>query len=206
MQKQVINIAKYFIVVITLAFIFSCKKEHLQPVTPPVSSNTEPLVFITADLDGDSVYFAGGINNYVGIPSMVDTLTNFRMFNFSLQNSQHPAQSYFKISINNYQSFVGDPQTDLDSSIYPGDRSYMFQGVIFIPLFVQVYWTDAAGARFESTSAVPNSFSITSVTDTVVDAKKYKKTRLQFECYLQNTSGSTLHLTNGNAVVLFTIN
>jgi|SRR6185436_5989753 len=206
MRKQVITITECFIVLAVFSLIFSCKKEHLQPIVPPTAGNTEPLVFITANLDSDSVYFAGGVNNYVGKPSMVDTLTLFRMFNFSLQNSQHPSQSYFKISINNYQTVIGDPQTDLDSSIFPGDRSYTFQGVFFIPLFVQVYWVDAAGDQFESTSAIPNSFSIMSVTDTVVDAKNYKKTSLRFECYLQNTAGNILHLTNGSATVLFTTN
>ena len=205
MQKQIISITKNFIVLIALSFIFSCRKEHLQPIVPPATGNTDPLVFITANLDGDSVYFAGGVNNYVGIPSMQDTLVNFRMFNFSIQNSQLPTQSYFKISINNYQNIVGNPQTDLDSSIYPGTRSYMFPGVIFIPRFVQVYWVDAAGIQFKSTSTVPNSFSIISVKDTVVDAKNYKKTMLEFECYLKNSSGSTIHLTNGNATVLFSI-
>ncbi|HKR06304.1 MAG TPA: hypothetical protein VJY62_16835 [Bacteroidia bacterium] len=203
MQKQIIQVAEFLLLLIALSFIFGCKKEHLQPITPPAAGNTEPLVFITANLDDDSVYFAGGVNNYVGIPSMVDTFTNFRMFNFSLQNSQLPFQSYFKISINNYQTVTGDPQTDLDSSIYPGNRDYMFQGVIFIPLFVQVYWVDDAGDQFESTSAIPNSFSIISVTDTVADAKHYKKTMLEFECYLQNNSGTTIHLTNGSATVLF---
>jgi len=202
MQKQIIPVVKYFIVLVAFSFIFSCKKEHLQPEIPPASGNTEPLVFISAILDGDSVYYAGGINNYIGIPSMADTLTNFRMFNFSIQNSHLPSQSYFKISINNYQNALGDPQSDLDSSIYPGSRSYMFQGVIFIPRFVQVYWTNAAGVQFKSTSAAPNSFLITSVTDTIVDAKNYKKAILKFECYLQG-SGSTIHLTNGNATALF---
>jgi hypothetical protein len=205
MQKYILTISKCFIIVVAISFIFSCKKEHLQPVTPP-GGNNEPLVFITASLDGDSVYYAGGVNNYIGIPSMVDTLANFRMFNFSLQNSQLPSQSYFKISINNYQSVIGNPQSDLDSSIYQGNRSYMFPGVIFIPRFVQVYWVDATGVQFKSTSAVPNSFLITSVTDTVADAKNYKKAMIQFECYLNNNSGSTIHLTNGNATVLFTIN
>lgn len=204
MQKQTITIIKCFIIVAALSFIFSCKKEHLQPISLP-GGNSGPLVFISANLDGDSVYYAGGINNYVGIPSMADTLTDFRMFNFSLQNSQLSSLSYFKISINNYQTVKGNPQTDLDSSIYPGSRSYMFPGVIFIPRFVQVYWTDAAGVQFKS-SSTPNSFSITGVTDTIVDAKNYKKTMLQFECYLKNSSGNTIHLTNGKATALFTIN
>jgi len=137
---------------------------------------------------------------------MVDTLTNFRLFNFSLQSKELPSQSYFKISINNYQYVLGNPQTDLDSSIYTGSRSYMSPGTIFIPLYAQVYWVDASGVQFKSTPDTSNSFLITNVTDTLVNAKTYKKTSIQFECYLKNFSGTIIHLTNGNAVVLFTTN
>ncbi len=201
MQKKIIAYSKCLILLAGLVFIFSCEKEHLQPDN--ISSANDPLVYIEANLDSDYVYFAGGVNNYVGITAMHDTLTNFRMFDFSIQNPQLPLQSFFKISINNYQNTFGNPQTDLDSSIYPGNRSYMFPGVFFIPRYVQVNWTDASGSQFKSVANMPNSFLITSVTDTFVDAKNYKKTLIEFECYLNNNFGSTIHLTNGNATVLF---
>jgi hypothetical protein len=203
MNNLFISVYRCIIFFLVLCSAVSCRKEHLQ--ANPTTPETKPLIFIEAKLDGDSVYFAGGVNNYVGIPSMTDTITNFRIFNFSLQNSQLPSQSYFKISINNYKNIPGSPQTDLDSSIFPGNRSYMFPGVIFIPLYVQVYWVDATGVQFKSTSLIPNNFSITDVKDTVVDAKDYKKTKIEFECFLQNNSGGSIHLTNGNAVVVFSV-
>ena len=76
------DIIKYLIVLGALSFILSCKKEHLQPVSLP--GDPEPLVYISAKLDGDSVYFAGGVNGYTGSPFVFDTGNN-RTFNFNLK-------------------------------------------------------------------------------------------------------------------------
>src|SRR6185295_13293071 len=112
-ENWVRNLIKCLVVLVAFSFIFSCKKEHLQPVVIP--GDPEPLVYVSAKLDGDSVYFAGGVNGYTGSPSVFDTGNN-RAFNFTLKNPQLPLQSYFKISINNYSGVLGDPQSDLDNS------------------------------------------------------------------------------------------
>ena len=112
----------------------------------------------------------------------------------------------FKISINNYSDVLGDPQSDLDNSIYPGNRFYNYGAFFFLPGYVTIYWMDASGIEFKSTSAIPNNFSIISVEDIVFESKNYKKTVLEFECYLQYNFGATIHLTNGKATVLFSVN
>lgn len=199
----VCTLVKCLVVLVTISLIFSCRKEHLQPADP--SGNSEPLVYIAANLDGDSVYFAGGVNDYTGSTSVTDIGSN-RTFSFTLKNPQFFSHSYFKISINNYSSVLGNPQSDLDNSIYPGDRSYDAGGLFFLPGSVTVYWVDAFGIEFKSTTAVPNAFSITSVEDVVFESKNYKKAMLQFECYLQYNFTDTIHLTHGNATVLFSVN
>lgn len=202
MLRQLAEFVKIFFTLAVISFTGACKKEHLEPVVPPGS--TGPVVYITAELDDDSVYFAGGIDNYSGVPSFSDNLAQ-RRFSFELKNSQSPSQSYFKISINNYKPVLGNPQDDLDSTIYPGNRSYTAGVLGFSPLAATVYWTDASGIEFKSTIAVPNSFSITSVENVVFESKNYKKAVIEFECYLDNSNNVTIHLTNGKATVLFSV-
>lgn len=203
MKKQFNTIAKCLMVLVLLSFIFSCKKEHLEPATPP--GNPAPLVYITSSLDNDSVYFAGGVNNYVGNTSVTDSLT-YRAFNFTLKNPNHPAQSYFQISINNYQNALGVAQTDLDSSINVSTRNYQ-DTIHFMPLAATVEWIDAAGIKFTSVlSQQTHLFSITSVEDVIFENKHYKKATVEFECNLSDSSGHILHLTNGRATLLFGLN
>jgi hypothetical protein len=204
MLKRYIVFLRYFIVLIVFSFLYSCKKEHLEPLPlPPSSGSTEPVVYITAKLDSDSVYYAGGLSNYTGIPSYSDSGSS-RTFDFTLKNSQLPSQSYFKISINNYTTVLRNPQEDLDSTIYISNRPYTSGTFFFVPLAAAIYWVDANGNQFKSTTTVPNVFSILSVEDIVVESKKYKKTVLQFECYLKYGINN-IHLTNGEATVLFSV-
>jgi len=190
----------HFLLFIALAL--SCKKEHLEP-NAPASGSSQPLVFISAKMDGDSVYFAGGINGYSGIPSYLDTNNN-RIFNFILRKTSDPQHSNFKISINNYSNTAGDPQSDLDSTIYVSSRMYG-SGIFFIPLNAEITWFDSAGNDYKSVAANPNSFSINSVDDIVSGSKKYKKTSITFDCFLVHSFTDTIHLTAGDATVLFGI-
>src|SRR6185295_15325165 len=49
------TLVKLLFGLVAFSLVFSCKKQHLQPAP----DNPEPLVYISAKLDGDSVYFAG---------------------------------------------------------------------------------------------------------------------------------------------------
>jgi len=183
-----------------IAGVSACKKEHLEAPSSN-TGNTSPVVYITGKLDNDSIYFAGGINGYTGVTGMSDQ-NNTRSFDFTLRNLQLPNQSYFKISINNYSTLLGSPQSDLDSSLYPGNRSYN-SGLIWMPRAANVYWVDDAGVEFKSSQAIPNNFVIQEVENISYEAKNYKKARLTFECFLVHNFTDTLHLTGGEATVLF---
>lgn len=192
-----------------LAFIvfcsfFSCKKEHLDPTVLP-GGTPEPLVYISAFIDSDSVYFTGGLNSYSGATSMFDSLTH-RTFNFTLKNPHHPHQSYFLISINNYQNSLGIPQNDLDSTVFTDTRNYQQANHPFAPLFATLTWTDSAGVIFSSAVVNQNHlFQITHVEDIIFDSKNYKKTSVEFDCLIASIH-DTLHITNGKATILFSVN
>ncbi len=190
--------------VLAVCFFFSCKKEHLEPNLPP-GGTPEPLVYIRALIDNDSVNFAGGLNSYIGATAVFDTLTH-RTFNFSLKNPQQPAQSFFQISINSYKDSLGIAQNDLDSTLYIGTRQYQQANHPFATLSATLTWTDSSGFVFSS-SNVPQSnlFSITHVQDVVFDSKNYKKAVVEFECLIASVH-DTLHVTNGKAVILFSVN
>lgn len=203
MQKQLITIVKCLMVPVALSFIFSCEKEHLQPVSPPGSQ--VPLVYVTANLGSDSVYFAGGVNSYVGSTSVFDS-SHFRTFNFTLKNPQNSFHSYFQISINNYRNVQGVLQNDLDSSVYTGTRNYQ-DSVHFMPLAATVVWYDSAGVRFSSDLfQQPHLFSITIVEDVIFENNNYKKSTVEFDCNLRDINGNVLHLTNGRATILLGVN
>ncbi len=188
-----------------LSMIFSCKKEHLQPDPPPGS--TEPLVYIAAKLNDDSVYFAAGVDSYVGSTSVFDTL-HYRAFSFTLKTPNDSLRSYFKISINNYTDTLGVLQDDLDHSIYVDLRHYQFPHNInhFTTLAITVNWIDSAGKTFSSDVVEqPDLFSITAVEDVIFEGKDYKQVSVEFDCTLDH-EGTTLHLTNGKATLLFGTN
>ncbi|MEO6132373.1 MAG: hypothetical protein ABIQ02_11030 [Saprospiraceae bacterium] len=202
MQKQVQSIVKLLTVLFTFSFICSCEKEHLEPTPPPGS--TEPLVYIRANLNHDSIYLAGGKDSYVGSVSVSDLLTN-RAFNFTLKNTHHPLHSYFQISINNYQSIQGALPDDLNNTIFPGIRHYQDTGH-FIPLAATVVWIDPAGIRFSSdASAQTQSFIINSVEEVIFENNHFKKALLEFDCTLSDDHGHVIHLTHGKANVLYGI-
>jgi len=207
MRKQIITIYKCLTILVALSVNFSCKKEHLQP-TAPSGGNPGPLVFISAKLDSDSVYFAGGVNNYVGSTSVFDTLT-YRTFVFTLSNPQPSMQYYFKISINNYDSILGNSQIDLDSSIYVSTRNYELANAVgdFTPLNVTVEWYDSSGVKYSSAEYLQSTlFSITAVEDVTFENKKYRKATAEFQCYLGINFINYIHLTNGKATMLFSAN
>ena len=186
---------------LAIFFLLSCKKEHLDPESPSTPGSTDPVVYIHAKLDNDSVYFAGGVDGYEGVPAVLDTNNN-RFFNFTLLDPLQPASSYFKFSINNYSTIPGNPQSDLDSTIYPGTRLYG-GGLFFMPLAAAISWTDASGTEYKSTPVAQNIFEIHKVEDVIFQSKKYKKTELSFECALVHNFTDTIHLTGGEATVLF---
>ena len=185
-----------------IGVVLSCKKEHLEPKVNPTGS-TEPVVFISTKMNGNSVNFAGGINGYEGIPSYLDTNNN-RIFNFILQQPTLPQQSMFKISINNYSNTPGDPQADLDSTVYVSSRMYG-SGFFIIPLNAGIIWYDSTGNDYKSVAANPNSFNINSVEDIISGSKKYKKTLITFECFLVHNFTDTIHLTDGEATIMFSV-
>jgi len=190
---------KYLVVAVGLTLMVSCMKEHLEPPDHP---NPDPLIYIIANLNGDSISFAGGLNSYVGSSSVSDTLSN-RTFNFTLKNPQTPGHSYFQISINNYKNELGELQQDLDHTIYPDSRHYQ-DAIHFIPLAASVDWHDASGVKFSSALSLQTQpFIINTVEDVVFENKHYKKTAVEFECNLSDGHGHVLHLTHGRAVILF---
>lgn len=202
MNNQLNIFVKYLNLFLVCCFIFSCKKEHLDP-TPPAGT-PKPMVYISASLESNSVYLAGGINAYVGSTTVNDT--NHRIFNFTLKNPQNPLKSYFQISINNYKNIQGVSQSDLDSTVYTGPRNYQHSN-IFTPCNVTVLWTDSAGVIFTSNSAQSSPhFSINAVENVVSDNKNYKKATIEFVCSLSDPKGHIIHLTNGKAIILFAAN
>lgn len=203
MNKQFISIANYIILPLALCIILSCKKEHLQP--DPLPGNPQPLVYISALMDSDSVYFAGGLNSYVGSTSVND-VQHFRVFNFTLKDHKNPNHSYFQFSINNCKNMQGDIQSDLDNSIYKDKRNYQDTSH-FVPLAATLIWFNSAGVKFSSNlSQQSKPFSIASVEDIVFENKNYKKTTVEFECNLKAINGHVLHLTKGRAIILFGVN
>ncbi len=204
MKNYLKNSFKYFLPLVLFCLFFSCKKEHLQPSIPAGGTST-PLVYISAILEHDSVYFEGGVNSYIGATSVNDSLTN-RTFNFSLKNPQNPSHSCFLISINNYQNSLGAPQTDLDNTIYSDMRDYQFSLHPFSPLLATLTWIDSTGVSF-TTGAIHQShlFSITNVEDVVFNSKNYKKLAVEFDCLIASVH-DTLHVTNGKATILFSAN
>ena len=188
---------------LSLALLFSCKKEYLDPDTPP--GYPEPLVYVTAKLNGDSVSFSGGENSYNGSVSVSDSLS-FRTFNFILNKPQHPLESCFEISINNYRNVQGILQQDLDSSIYIGTRHYQDTNH-FMPLAAKVVWFDSTGIKFSSELLQQTHlFSINTVEDVIFENAHYKQTTIEFNCNLSDNHGHILHLINGKATILFGIN
>jgi hypothetical protein len=200
-MQRLVFLFKATIILIAISILFSCKKEHLDPAIPSI--NSEPLIYVSTNLNGDSIYHAGGVNDYAGVTSYFDTI-NRRTFNFTLRNVHDTSNSYFKISINNYKNILGVPQEDLDSTIYASNRTYNGGLLGFNPLSATIYWIDSTGLQFKSTPATPNIFSIISVEDTIYNSKKYKITKIEFECFLQDFN-NTIHLTNGKATVLFSV-
>jgi hypothetical protein len=204
MSKYLTNSLNCSLLLIIFCSFFSCTKEHLEPDTPP-GATPEPLIYISAFLDNDSIYFAGGVNSYVGITSVSDTFTH-RTFNFTLQNSLDPSHSYFRISINNFQNMLGDLQNDLDSSIYSGERHYQFYSDTFSPLGATLTWVDSLGVTFSSSFIhQTHLFSIIDAADVVFNNIEYKKTSVEFDCLIASDH-DTLHITNGKATILFSVN
>ena len=190
---------KIFAFLISIVLISACEKEHLQPDVP---GQADPLVYFIGRIGTDSVRIAGGIDSYIGSTAVTDTDTN-RVFSFLFENFDHPSRSSLEISINNYQEHLGNLQSDLDHSIFPGDRHY--QDVHhFLPLAVTVKWLNAHGTEYTSRLASQSELlSILSVEDISNEGKDYKKTTVEFECNLKDDTGHTLHLANGRAVLLF---
>lgn len=202
MDISLLRKLKYLFLPLMACLILCCRKEHLQPPIP--EGEQAPVVYITAKLDDDSVYFAGGVDYYAGSTSVFDTLI-YRSFGFTLQNTLDSAHSYFQILINNYQSLQGNLQNDLDSSIFADVRHYQYPHNInhFIPLAVTVNWIDSAGKKFSSDGVEQvHFFSINTVEDVLFDGKKYKEVTVEFDCTL-DAVGDVIHLTNGKGTLLF---
>jgi len=192
---------KYFGFFVSIFLICSCEREHLQPDIP---GQPDPLVYFIGRIGSDSVRIAGGIDSYIGSTAVTDTHTN-RVFSFLFENFDHPSRSSLEISINNYQQHPGDLQSDLDHTVFPGNRHY--QDIHhFLPLAITVKWLDAHGTEYTS-RLVPQTelFSILMVEDIIYEGKDYKKVTVEFECNLSDNTGHILHLTNGRAVILFSI-
>lgn len=198
-------IRKFMIVILGfLAFycFFSCEKKHLDPILP--EGTDEPVVYITAKLDNDSIYLAGGINDYAGNTSVTDSLNHYRTFHFTLEDV-HLTHPSFQVSINNYQTALSDHQSDLSHSIFVDERHYQYPENIdhFIPLAVTITWIDATGKEFSSAKVEQiHLFHITAVEDVVFEGRDYKKVSVEFDCRLEN-DGTILHLTEGKATLLF---
>lgn len=198
---------KTFIILLSIVFIstasfIACTKQHLDP-NPP--GETEPYVYISANIQNDSVYFAGGVHSYVGSTGIYDSLT-FRSFYFNLINTNHGLFSCFKISINNFKNEQGSLQTDFVHSIYPGMRHYQ-DTIHFIPLAATIVWYNSTGVKFTSELLTQlHLFNILSVEDITFNNKKYKKTNVEFNCNVRDEQGHILHITDGKGTLLFGIN
>ena len=192
---------KFFAFLVLIVLISSCEKEHLQPDIP---GQADPLVYFIGRIGPDSVRIAGGVDSYIGSTAVIDTHTN-RVFSFLLENFDHPSRSELRISINNYQPHPSSLQTDLEHSVFPGDRHY--QDVHhFLPLAITVQWRDAHGTEYTSRLMTQsNLFSILSVDNISYEGKDYKKATVEFECNLIDSGGHILHITNARAVLLFGI-
>jgi len=192
---------KFFAFLASIVLISSCEKEHLQPDIP---GQPDPLVYFIGRIGSDSVRIGGGIDSYIGSTAVTDTHTN-RVFSFLFENFDHPSRASLQISINNYQQHPGDLQSDLDLSVFPGNRHYQ-DNHQFLPLAITVTWLDAFGTEYSSRLVSQSDlFSILSVDDTTYEGKDYKKVTVEFVCNLTDNAGHSLHLTNGRAVLLFSI-
>jgi hypothetical protein len=184
-------------------FLTACEKQHLQP---DVMENPQPLAYISAVLGTDSVYYAAGIDSYIGSTWMADTGSS-RYFCFYLYNTlSSPLQPErcFKIYVNNAALNPGNPDTDLDSTIVADSLSYQNYSCNYMPSAVTIEWYDSTGAQFSSTAAPQSGrFVITSVEDVYFGNEIYKKATVEFDCILMDNTFNFIPLTNGRATLLF---
>src|SRR6476659_2782402 len=101
------------------AVIPGCRKEHLQP-----DENGTPLTWVSAFVNNDSVYYAAGVNDYIGL-TFVNDVDVHRSFGTSIKSTV-AGSSYFEVLLNNYQNVSADLPGDLDHSFYPGSFDYEY--------------------------------------------------------------------------------
>src|SRR5436190_17746359 len=176
MKKYSKIIFKYLGLAVAGLFFVACEKEHLQPDIP--ESQAVPLVYISAMLGPDSVYFTAGVNSYVGLSWVADTGVSryFCFYLYSELSAPLQPKRCFKIYVNNATLTAGVPEHDLDSTIVTDSLNYETYGSGFTPSAVTVEWYDSTGAQFSST-IWPQSqynFVITSVEDVTYDNHTYK--------------------------------
>lgn len=184
------------------AVIPGCGKEHLQP-----DENGTPLTWISALVNGDSVYYAAGVNNYIGL-TFVNDIDVHRSFGTSIKSSG-AGSSYFEVLLNNYSDVSADLPGDLEHSFHTGSFDYEYQQLgtmVFTPGGVTINWYDSTGNAYTSLymTQANASFQINSVETVVKDGLTYKKVTANFHCTLLNLANyNVVELTNGQAVLLF---
>jgi hypothetical protein len=117
------NLKKYLVFIAIAAFMFACKKEHLQPGT---STNGAPVFSFTGIVNGMPVSLQSGINNYYMYSSYTQDINNVYNFTGALQPvGCNGCANTIKITINDYKaSSIGAP-AKIDSSLLIGGYTYL---------------------------------------------------------------------------------
>src|ERR1051325_11387096 len=154
-------VMKLFSVLILVALITGCKKEHLQP-----DEINSPLTWFSAIINSDSVYYAGGVDSYVA-STFVNDVDAHRSFGASIKSSS-AGSSYFEVLVNNYNDSLANLSVDLGNSFHTGSFDYEYRPLgtmLFTPGAVTVNWYHSSGNFYSSAYTVQSnaSFEIESV-------------------------------------------
>jgi len=152
---------KYIIIIASFCVFISCKKKD------PVETTEPPVFSFSGKINGNSINYASGINDYYMSSSYNTDINNVREFSgeLKIKNCTGICSNSLKIKIKNYRDLSGPP-TSIDSLINNSYFAYSTPignaaaySATLIPQFIggtpQTYfWTFHDGSTSSSTSPV----------------------------------------------------
>ena len=199
-----------FMVLLLLGTFTACKKEHLEPD----QLDAQPLVWISADMDGTAFNYSAGINSFEASTLLNDSLT-YRSFSSVIYSAQSGDSSRIEFRFNNYQNTMGVPASDLDSTIKVGAYNYAYAipgTVSWLANHLTVLYTTSNGTKYTSykytaQAQIGSSFEVESLEKIQKNNLSYLKCKINIRCILYAFSGTdTLHLNNGSGQILLGVN
>ena len=99
---------------VLIGLLFACEKKSIEP-----NKIEPPKFYIRANINGDSVNYSSGINNYIGVPHNEEA-DSINSFYFSIENKQNANEKYI-----DFVFFSKKPLTDPTSGFRLMDRKAM---------------------------------------------------------------------------------